>query len=94
MPFIDLFVCVLQCSMKFGAQDVVLKEKGSKACQLLVNMHFRKFRKYFIRTLLGALSYAVFRAAKVHPYEAIWQPSVQELRAFYFIQGSSWAEQI
>ena len=74
MPFVDLFVCVLQCSMNFGAQDVELKEKVSKVCRLLVNMHLRKFWKYFIGTLLGELSYAVFSAVKTDRYETIWLP--------------------
>ena len=70
-----------------------------KSFRLLVNMHLRKFWKYFIRTLLRALSNAVFRAVKAHRYEttkAATQPSVlQEPHAFYFIQGSySLAKQI
>ena len=89
MPCIDLFVCVLQCSMNFGAQDVALKENVSKVCRLLVNMHFRKFWKnhpYFT----GEIVVCVICGFQCCYNASVWN----HLRAFYFSQGSSLAKQI
>ena len=61
MPCKDLFVCVLLCSMNFGAQDVALKGRRFQSVPAASQYAFEKVLKIFHPYFTGRIVICIFQ---------------------------------